>query len=105
MRRDLMRAGLKVEQEVIGDGPVAEIGDRITIRLEIRLNHGDLVRSLPLNMASKVCKWVGIESFVLVSNFVIAPWECPESFQPTPSAPRYAYIGVRTPLAARAERD
>lgn len=32
-----MRAGLKVEQEVIGDGPVAEVGDRVTVRLEIRL--------------------------------------------------------------------
>ena len=41
-----MRAGLKVEQEVIGDGPVAEVGDRVTVRLEIRLNRGELVQSL-----------------------------------------------------------
>ncbi|TWT74828.1 FKBP-type peptidyl-prolyl cis-trans isomerase [Allorhodopirellula solitaria] len=41
-----MRAGLKVDQETVGDGATAEQGDRVTVRLEIRLNRGELVQSL-----------------------------------------------------------
>ncbi|MDM4013794.1 FKBP-type peptidyl-prolyl cis-trans isomerase [Roseiconus lacunae] len=42
-QRSELRGGLKVDTEVVGTGAVASRGDSVVIRLEIRLNHGDVV--------------------------------------------------------------
>jgi len=41
--RSKLRGGLKVDTEVVGSGAVASRGDSVVIRLEIRLNRGDVV--------------------------------------------------------------
>ena len=41
-----MRAGIKIDTESVGEGDLAKAGDRITIRLQVRLNRGDLVQDL-----------------------------------------------------------
>ena len=40
--RSKLRGGLKVDTEVVGSGAVASRGDSVVIRLEIRLNRGDV---------------------------------------------------------------
>jgi FKBP-type peptidyl-prolyl cis-trans isomerase len=58
-----MRAGIKIDTESIGDGDPAKAGDCITIRLQVRLNRGDLVQDL------------SEYSFVLGKRVVIAALE------------------------------
>ncbi|MDB4445771.1 FKBP-type peptidyl-prolyl cis-trans isomerase [bacterium] len=41
-----MRAGIKIDTESVGEGDLVIDGERITIRLQVRLNHGDLVQDL-----------------------------------------------------------
>lgn len=41
-----MRAGIKIDAESVGEGDLVKAGDRITIRLQVRLNRGDLVQDL-----------------------------------------------------------
>ena len=44
--RTKLRGGLKIDREIVGSGKPVSRGDTLTIRLEIRLNQGDLVESL-----------------------------------------------------------
>ncbi|MGB7328339.1 MAG: FKBP-type peptidyl-prolyl cis-trans isomerase, partial [Rubripirellula sp.] len=41
-----MRAGIKIDAETLGEGDLAEKGDRVTIRLQVFLNRGELVQDL-----------------------------------------------------------
>ncbi|XZE55922.1 FKBP-type peptidyl-prolyl cis-trans isomerase [Planctomycetaceae bacterium SH139] len=41
--KSTLRGGLKVDEETVGTGAIANRGDTVTIQLEIRLNRGELV--------------------------------------------------------------
>lgn len=41
-----MRGGIKIDTESVGEGDLVKAGDRITIRLQVRLHRSDLVQDL-----------------------------------------------------------
>ncbi|MEM6692243.1 MAG: FKBP-type peptidyl-prolyl cis-trans isomerase, partial [Planctomycetota bacterium] len=41
-----MRAGVKLDSEIVGDGRVAARGDTVTISYDLMLNRGDIAQSL-----------------------------------------------------------
>ena len=43
--KSTLRGGLKVDEETVGTGATANRGDTVTIKLEIRLNRGELVEA------------------------------------------------------------